>query len=91
MPKAASEKLVGPTSAREVRPGRQPRRSGSLETDPPYVEHRFVRMRYILGLAIDFTLVAQQVSDIDPAAKAFRPKLTVEKLFEISPGSRSAG
>lgn len=32
-----------------------------------YVETRFSRMKYILGLAIDFTLLAQEVNRLDPA------------------------
>jgi hypothetical protein len=32
-----------------------------------YVAERFVRMKYILGLAIDFTVLAQQVSSLDPS------------------------
>jgi len=31
-----------------------------------YVDGRFARMKYILGLAIDFTVLAQEVSKLDP-------------------------
>jgi hypothetical protein len=47
-----------------------------------YVGDRFGRKKYILGLALDFTLLAQQLSRIDAAAKRFRPGLTVEQLFD---------
>jgi hypothetical protein len=38
-------------------------------------------MKYILGLGLDFLIVAQRLSRVDPAAKAFRPKLTKKRLF----------
>lgn len=46
-----------------------------------YVDERFGRMKYILGLALDFTLLAQRLSLVDPEAKRFRPGLTAEALF----------
>ena len=46
-----------------------------------YVSERFGRMRYVLGLALDFTLLAQQLSLRDPEAKAHRPTLTLEDIF----------
>jgi hypothetical protein len=39
-------------------------------------------MRYPLGLALDFTLLAQQLALHDPSGKAFRNNLTKGKLFE---------
>src|SRR5207247_1219466 len=47
-----------------------------------FVAEKFERMRYPLGLALDFALLAQQLSLHDPQAKAFRKDLTREKLFE---------
>ena len=42
----------------------------------------FSGKRYILGLALDFALLAQKVSLADAEARAFRPSLTVEALFQ---------
>lgn len=47
-----------------------------------YVDTRFGRMKYILGLALDFAIVAQRLSLIDSDAKGFRPQLTEEDIFE---------
>ena len=46
-----------------------------------YVGARFKKMKYILGTALDFTLLAQSISKYDPAAKLFRDALTRESLF----------
>jgi ethanolamine utilization microcompartment shell protein EutS len=46
-----------------------------------YVDERFGRMKYVLGLALDFTLLAQRLTLIDPQARHFRPELTAEALF----------
>lgn len=46
-----------------------------------YIEEKFAGMRYVLGLALDFTLLAQQISNHDPDAKKSRPNLTKEELF----------
>lgn len=46
------------------------------------VNDRFSTMKYILGLAIDFTVLAQNLSAHDPEAKKARPDLTDEGLFE---------
>ncbi len=46
------------------------------------VERDFRRRRYILGLALDFTLLAQKLSQTDPSAKSFRPDLTMDALFQ---------
>lgn len=37
--------------------------------------------KYVLGLALDFTLLAQRLSNIDSEAKVFRPNLTESSLF----------
>jgi len=46
-----------------------------------YVAEQFPKMRYILGLTLDFCLLAQQLSLHDAEAKAPRPGLTDEQLF----------
>lgn len=47
-----------------------------------YVDSHFRRRKYVLGLAIDFAALAQELSKADQAAKNKRPDLTEEKLFE---------
>ena len=47
-----------------------------------YVTQRFSRMKYILGLGIDFVVLAQRLSEWDDSAKAFRQDLDDESLFE---------
>jgi hypothetical protein len=47
-----------------------------------YVADRFSRMKYILGLAIDFAILAQRLSAEDSEAKKFRPDLKYEKIFQ---------
>ncbi len=39
-------------------------------------------MRYILGLALDFVILAQRLAAADPEAKRFRPDLSYENLFQ---------
>lgn len=46
------------------------------------VAERFIAQKYILGLVIDFAVIAQQLSDVDTAAKVFQPDLTHIKIFE---------
>lgn len=46
------------------------------------VEHDFSGKRYILGLALDFTLLAQRLALVDTEAKAFRSDLTTDILFQ---------
>ncbi len=46
------------------------------------IAHDFAGKRYILGLALDFALLAQRLSLVDMEAKEFRPTLTVDTLFE---------
>jgi hypothetical protein len=46
-----------------------------------YIDERFTKMKYILGLAMDFTLLAQRLANVDAEAKAFRPDLTSEQLL----------
>jgi hypothetical protein len=47
-----------------------------------YVSSRFATMKYILGLALDFTLLAQGLASIDVEAKKGRLTLTEEQLFK---------
>lgn len=47
-----------------------------------YVSLRFSKMKYILGTALDFTLLAQLLSKHNPDAKDFRGELTVDNIFE---------
>ncbi|WP_077924472.1 hypothetical protein [Spirosoma sp. 209] len=46
-----------------------------------YVGGRFKKMKYILGTALDFTLLAQIISKHDTSAKVFRSTLTREGIF----------
>jgi len=52
-----------------------------IEAIMAYVSDRFGRMKYILGLALDFTILAQRLSQADDTAKTFRPELTEEIFF----------
>lgn len=47
-----------------------------------YVDSHFKRRKYVLGLAIDFAAIAQELSKADHAAKNKRLDLTEEKLFK---------
>ena len=47
-----------------------------------YVSSRFSRMKYILGTAIDFTLLAELLSTDDPEIDQFKPSLNQSDLFE---------
>ena len=46
------------------------------------IDRDFSGKRYILGLALDFALLAQKLSLTDAEAKGFRPALTVSTLFQ---------
>jgi len=46
------------------------------------MERDFSGKRYILGLALDFALLAQKLSAVDREAKAFRPDITIDTLFQ---------
>jgi hypothetical protein len=52
-----------------------------VERVEDYVAARFKGMKYILGLALDFTLLAQRLSTVDEEGKAPRKGLTEESLF----------
>lgn len=53
----------------------------TIERVEDYVATRFKGMKYILGLALDFTLLAQRLSTVDEESKALRKGLTEEGLF----------
>lgn len=46
-----------------------------------YVDSRFGRMKYILGTAIDFTLLVQYLSKLDKDLNKFSPTVTLEQIF----------
>jgi hypothetical protein len=46
------------------------------------VKAAFSTMKYLLGLTVDFAMVAQQLAGVDGRAKAFQPKLTKDELFQ---------
>jgi hypothetical protein len=45
------------------------------------VQDAFSSMKYLLGLTVDFAIVAEQLAGKDEQAKAFQPQLTKEELF----------
>jgi hypothetical protein len=47
-----------------------------------FVRSRFVAMKYILGTAMDFTILAQLLSDQDSELRKYRPDFSLEKLFQ---------
>jgi hypothetical protein len=52
-----------------------------IERVEDYVASRFKGMKYILGLALDFALLAQRLSAADEEGKSLRKDLTGEELF----------
>jgi hypothetical protein len=50
-----------------------------------FVDERFSDARYVLGLALDFTLLAQQLSRHDADARVARPELTKEAILARYP------
>lgn len=52
-----------------------------IKTILTYVDSHFKRRKYVLGLAIDFAALAQELSKVDSAGKNNRLDLTGEKLF----------
>lgn len=56
-----------------------------------YVSEKFSRMAYIVGLAIDFLLLAQLVSKKDAARTVYSPKMTEDELFAQYPLVESRG
>jgi len=52
-----------------------------IERVEDYVAARFKGMKYILGLALDFALLAQRLATVDEEGKAPRKGLTEEYLF----------
>ena len=53
----------------------------AVENCLDYVAARFGSMKYILGTALDFTLLAQRLSDYDNTLKSSNPDLTLDKIF----------
>jgi len=54
-------------------------------------DHFHAGTTYILGLALDFTMVAQKLSHFDPEAKEFRPALDEQSLFARYPRTTTVG
>jgi hypothetical protein len=54
-----------------------------------YVSSRFNTITYILGLALDFTMAAQKLSEYDEEAKEFRGALNDRTLFARYPRTTS--
>ena len=46
-----------------------------------YVDTRFSRMKYILGTAMDFTILIEYLSNIDDELNQFTPEITLEEVF----------
>lgn len=46
-----------------------------------FIADRFGTMRYIMGLGLDFSLLAQQLSNHDPDLKSTRPSLARDDIF----------
>ena len=44
------------------------------------VRTRFLRQKYVIGLVIDFAVVAQQLTEVDPTAYPFRPDLEFTEI-----------
>jgi len=53
----------------------------TVESIKAFVATRFSDARYVLGLALDFALVAQRLSLHDSTAKSHRPDLSKDELF----------
>lgn len=47
-----------------------------------YVDQNFGVMKYILGLGIDFTMLAQALGNVDEWGNDYKPNLTEEQIFE---------
>ena len=76
-------------------PTQTPEEEALMQKGMAYVESRFSRAKYTLGLALDFTLLAQKLSALDPTAKAARPGLTIEEFRQryariVARGGRTA-
>jgi hypothetical protein len=78
----AIQELLSPHFGNEFEPEELTNREQAIvEQILEYVGSRFSRMKYILGLALDFAIVAQRISNVDESAKEFRDRLTIEQLF----------
>jgi len=47
-----------------------------------YIDSRFRSMKYILGLGLDFCVLAQKLSHQDTDMKQYTPNLSIEEIFE---------
>ncbi len=54
-----------------------------------FVDAKFGKAAYVLGLALDFAVAAQQISRFDPAAKQFRGGMTEADIFTRYPRTTS--
>ncbi len=85
----AIDGFVTPSFPPSFKPGRMSGEERSLiEAILQGVEEQFGTLKYVLGLALDFTILAQKLSHHDPEAKAFRRGLTEAELlarYELVP------
>ena len=56
-----------------------------------YIEDRYSSLTYVLGLGLDFIMVAQKISKHDPEARKFRSDLDLKALFTRYPRTTSNG
>ncbi|HEY2841961.1 MAG TPA: hypothetical protein VGJ26_22570 [Pirellulales bacterium] len=75
-----SEFFTEPASAK-VSPGERE----ALHAVYAFVESKFGSAKYVLGLAVDFCLLAQQISSIDKRLAGGDPNLTKAELFQRYP------
>lgn len=65
-------------AAGELAPGEQ----ALIDEVMQAVRTRFTRQKYVIGLVIDFAVVAQQLAELDPTAQPFRPDLEFTEIAE---------
>jgi hypothetical protein len=54
---------------------------GIIDKILTYIDSCFSRMKYVLGLGLDFAILAQRIASVDAEAKRFRLALTQDDLF----------
>ena len=64
--------------AGELAPGEQ----ALIDEIMQIVRTRFARQKYVVGLVIDFSVVAQQLAEFDPQAQTFRPDLEFTEIAD---------
>lgn len=69
-------------SSQEPEPGEREVIQKILDCVDSHITQKKRPKRYVLGLALDFTLLAQLLSKEDEEAKNFRPELTEKQLFD---------